>query len=219
MGDPSPQPAGRSPLDIVLMDMQMPVMDGLTATRAIRRLAGCADLPIVAMTANAMAGDRELCLRAGMNDHLAKPIDPGQLWAALRHWIKPLHAVAAAEPTLSAAEPVPAALPAAALPPIAGLDIALGLRQVMGRDALYRSLLRRFADGQRDFAGSLQAALERGDHPLADRLVHTFKGLCAQIGAIRCMPMPARWSARCASARPCRRWPGGWPRWLPTCSR
>jgi CheY-like chemotaxis protein len=73
--------------DIVLMDMQMPVMDGLTATRAIRALAGHERLPIVAMTANVMSGDREQCLAAGMNDHIAKPIDLRDLSATLLQWL------------------------------------------------------------------------------------------------------------------------------------
>lgn len=73
--------------DLILMDMQMPVMDGLEATRRLRA-QGCT-LPIVAMTANAMQSDRERCLEAGMNDHVAKPVEPAQLWAALRRWIQP----------------------------------------------------------------------------------------------------------------------------------
>jgi PAS domain S-box-containing protein len=81
--------------DIVLMDMQMPVMDGVTATIAIRKLPQFADLPIVAMTANAMDQDRERCAAAGMNDHVAKPIDPDELWAALLKWIKPKNNIGA----------------------------------------------------------------------------------------------------------------------------
>jgi CheY-like chemotaxis protein len=71
------------------MDMQMPVMDGIAATEAIRGMSGYEGLPIVAMTANAMAQDQQRCLDAGMNDYVAKPIDPDELWAALRRWIKP----------------------------------------------------------------------------------------------------------------------------------
>ena len=75
--------------DLVLMDMQMPVMDRLAATRAIRQMEGLAGLPIVAMTANAMKSDRDRCMDAGMNDFLVKPINPDELWARLRHWIRP----------------------------------------------------------------------------------------------------------------------------------
>ncbi|MYZ53820.1 response regulator, partial [Malikia spinosa] len=75
--------------DVVLMDMQMPVMDGLTATREIRKLSALNDLPILAMTANAMAGDRERCLEAGMQDHIAKPVDPNDLAVKLLKWVRP----------------------------------------------------------------------------------------------------------------------------------
>ena len=79
----------QQPVDLVLMDMQMPVMDGLEATRAIRAQPGLRHLPVIAMTANAMAADRELCLAAGMNDHLAKPVNPDDLWRVLARWLKP----------------------------------------------------------------------------------------------------------------------------------
>ncbi len=75
--------------DLVLMDMQMPVMDGIEATKLIRSDTRFAHLPIVAMTANAMSGDRDACLEAGMDDHVAKPIDPVELFEALQRWIAP----------------------------------------------------------------------------------------------------------------------------------
>ncbi len=166
--------------DVVLMDMQMPVMDGLTATRAIRALPNRVGLPIIAMTANAMAGDRERCLAAGMNDHIAKPINPQKLLNKLRQWVT----------LLPTNRDVPdASAPAAvnsvtvALAGIAGLNVALGLRQVMGREALYRNLLARFVSSQADAPVRLAAAIAAADWITAERIAHTLKGTAAQIGA------------------------------------
>ena len=170
------------PYAVVLMDMQMPVMDGLTATREIRKLPRHAQLPIVAMTANAMAGDRDRCIEAGMNDHVAKPIDPEQLWSTLARWIKPQDAQAVAEPARKPAtqsQDVPCALA-----PIAGLDMSAGLHRALGREVLYVSLLRKFVLGQREFSARLATALAQPDWQDAERLAHTLKGLSAQIGAI-----------------------------------
>ena len=161
--------------DLILMDVQMPVMDGLTATREIRRLPACGAVPIIAMTANAMAGDRERCLAAGMNDHVAKPIDPETLWATLMRWI-----------ALPAAEPVPSPESSGAegaLKAIRGLDVVAGLHNALGREGFYLSLLDKFVGSERDFGERLSSALDAEDWKTATRLAHTLKGAAAQIGA------------------------------------
>jgi two-component system, sensor histidine kinase and response regulator len=164
--------------DIVLMDMHMPVMDGVSATREIRRQDALADLPILAMTANAMDGDRQRCLDAGMNDHVTKPIEPEHLWAALLKW------------TTRRARPAPAATGPASveivLPEeIAGLDVAAALRRLMGKKALYVSMLRRFVAGQRTTVADVRAALDAGETATAERVVHTTRGVAGSIGAAR----------------------------------
>ena len=165
--------------DLVLMDMQMPVLDGVSATREIRQWPGCAALPIVAMTANAMQQDKERCLAAGMNDFITKPIEPDELWATLQRWIKPPLAGVQA----GAASP-PVALSDADLPgDIAGLDVAAGLRRARGKPTLYLSFLRRFVANQTPVAEAIRAALDRDDWATAERLAHTAKGVAGAIGA------------------------------------
>ena len=178
----------RQPYDIVLMDMQMPVMDGLSATREIRKLPGRQALPILAMTANAMDIDRKRCLEAGMNDHIAKPIEPEQLLDRLRRWIRPAPrpaADAAPGQTGAAAAAVAGADAACwqALAQVDGLDSRLGLRQVAGREALYLGLLARFVASQVDAPDRLTQAIARSDWELAERTAHTVKGVAAQVGA------------------------------------
>ncbi len=163
---------------LVLMDMQMPVMDGLTATWEIRRDPRFEDLPVVAMTANAMQGDRDRCIAAGMNDHVAKPIEPEKLWQALLQWIKPLQLPPLAAPVQPQASPE-ADLPAG----IEGLDVILGLDRVLGKKPLYLSMLRRFAAGQKTVVDKISKALENDDGETAERLAHTLKSLCGTLGA------------------------------------
>ena len=166
--------------DVVLMDMQMPVMDGLTATRVIRQTSKLKDLPIIAMTANAMAGDREKCLEAGMNDHLTKPIDPDKLFEALQHWI-PARTAAnpAAAPALTAQKS-----PADSTPlEIPGIDTQSALKRTGGNQERYVSLLRRFTDSQVGAVGEIRAALKAQDFATAQRTAHSLKGAAANLGA------------------------------------
>jgi two-component system, sensor histidine kinase and response regulator len=163
---------------LVLMDMQMPVMDGLTATRKIRDNPRWADLPVLAMTANAMSSDREQCLAAGMNAHLAKPIDPDELFAMLLKWLPASVGEVAALPAVHA----PAQLEAG-FPPIVGVDVQGGLRRVLNKRAAYESMLRRFIQGQADAAQQTRRLLAEGRHEDALRALHTLKGTAATIGA------------------------------------
>ena len=170
--------------DLVLMDMQMPVMDGITATKAIRSNPRFASLPIIAMTANAMDRDREMCLAAGMNDHLAKPIDPDKLFAALLQWIRPLAASAAASGPAASAS-VTISLPSAPSDDliIPGIDVATALKRTGGNRKRYESLLQRFADSQSHVLGDIRVALAANDSPTAQRIAHSLKGASANLGA------------------------------------
>jgi PAS domain S-box-containing protein len=171
--------------DLVLMDMQMPVMDGIAATIEIRKQARFDSLPIVAMTANVMAAERQKCLDAGMNDHVAKPIDPAALFSALARWLTP-RMDAAPEPPRRA---VTAADLADDFDPtginIDGLDVKLGLSRVLGKRRLYSDLLLKFARDQTKAPQLLQEALDGRDLATAQRLAHTAKGLAGNIGATR----------------------------------
>ncbi len=171
--------------DMVLMDMQMPVMDGMTATTEIRKEARFKDLPVVAMTANAMKGDRERCLAVGMNDHVAKPIEPEKLWKVLLKLIQPRHLSAAGLPLQIVQEVQDVELPSH----IEGLDMVVGLHRVLGKKPLYLSMLRRFVAGQKTIVADIALALEGNERETAERLAHTLKGVCGNIGATGLQPL------------------------------
>jgi two-component system sensor histidine kinase/response regulator len=168
--------------DIVLMDVQMPEMDGIEATVAIRKDSHYQNLPIVAMTASVLQGDRDKCIEAGMNDYVAKPIEPDKLWEALLKWIKPNLREGQSPKTFSSVtseknENIDISLD------IEGLNTSEGLRRVLGKKSLYLSMLRKFAVGQKNFVEQMNQALEAEDKTLAERLAHTLKGVAGNIGA------------------------------------
>jgi HPt (histidine-containing phosphotransfer) domain-containing protein len=161
------------------MDLQMPEVDGLTATGMLRANPRFRDLPILAMTAHALVEERERCFKAGMNDHVTKPIDPDTLFAVLEKWAKPQQAQA----------PVRGKSPGEAgnaaelvIPMIDGVDVAGGLKRVAGNKKLFRSLLEQFVTKQANSAAAIAQTLEQRDLEGAERLAHTVKGVAGNLG-------------------------------------
>ncbi|QSX31754.1 PAS domain S-box protein [Shewanella cyperi] len=167
---------GQQHFDLVLMDCQMPVMDGYQATAALRKLPGLDNLPVIAMTANAMAGDREMCLRAGMNDHIPKPIEVGLLYRTLLRYLgdgsEPVPGVMEMEtPTLTS------------WPEHAELDIDRGLQLVQHSERLYRRIFERFIESQADVGARIRTAMAAEKQEEAVRLAHTLKGLAGNLSS------------------------------------
>jgi len=166
--------------DVVLMDVQMPEMDGYQATTRIRADPRLAGLPIIAMTAHATVEERQRCLAMGMNGHVSKPIDPAVLFETIARWYRPRpeagRAGAAAPAAASAAAPGP-------LPPIVGLRIAEALPRVGGNRSLYLRLLRRFVAEEASAPERLAACLAAGDTAAAGRLLHALRGVAGNLGA------------------------------------
>jgi two-component system sensor histidine kinase/response regulator len=158
--------------DMVLMDVQMPEMDGLAATAAIRDDVRFTRLPIVAMTAHALAEERERCLAAGMNDHIAKPIDASMLFATIAHWGKAGGGDAA---------PAPVTAKPLKLSPM-DYDLEDGLRRVGGNTKLFRRLLTRFLEGYGDAADRIVEAIRAGDMETVKLLSHNVRGIAANLG-------------------------------------
>ena len=167
--------------DMVLMDLQMPEMDGYEATRMIRCDGRFAALPIIAMTAHALDEERLKVIEAGMNDHIAKPVNSRQMFATIGRYIKRQPLV---NPLLQpAAENLGGWDGAAGIPDIPGLDVKDSLQRMDGDKNLYLSLLRLFVDTRAGSAAAIENALENKEWALAERLAHTSKGVAGNIGA------------------------------------
>jgi PAS domain S-box-containing protein len=165
------------PFDVVFMDLQMPEMDGFTATKLIRAEPPLQNLPIIAMTAHALVEERQRCMEAGMNDHVSKPIDPDALFATLMRWARPR-----CGQTIQAESRSADGIDEVILAELEGVDIGGGLKRVAGNVLLYRDLLAQFAAKQCDAGSQISAAIESGDHELAERIAHTVKGVAGNIG-------------------------------------
>ncbi len=167
---------GRGPYDLVLMDLQMPEMDGFQATKRIRSESRFNDLPILAMTAHAMAEERERCLNSGMQGHITKPIDPDTLYQTLKAY----HTPGRVSSGPAVHKPVQQA---GAIPQIEGVDTEAGLKRVAGNVNLYRTLLGRFVEQQADAADAIRLGMA-DDLPTAERRAHTVKGVAGNLGAL-----------------------------------
>ena len=177
----------RNVYDLILMDVQMPVMDGLQATEEIRRIPDRASVPILAMTANAFEEDRRVCLRAGMNDYVSKPVEPEKLYGALVRWLPPRPGPASGlgvtlRPRPRAVPPRNTETPPA-LAAIKGLDAASGLRTLRGDGAFYMRLLEQFAATHGNDASLMSLQAAAGDRDAVRRTAHALKGVAGNLGA------------------------------------
>jgi signal transduction histidine kinase/FixJ family two-component response regulator/HPt (histidine-containing phosphotransfer) domain-containing protein/HAMP domain-containing protein len=172
----------RERYDLVFMDMQMPVLDGLEATRQLRQQSGLSTLPVIAMTANARKSDHEACLAAGMNDFVSKPFEPQTLYAILQRWLpdKPIRQGRAVTPQVL---PLPVRSLTEVDLNLQGVNVMEGLRRVLGKHSMYVELLHRYLASQTPLSAQLRAALTSGELEKAQLLTHSCKGISATIGA------------------------------------
>ena len=170
-----------SKYSLVFMDLQMPIMDGYAAVKEIRKLSQYNDVPIVAMTADAMAGVKEKCLEFGMNDMVTKPIDPDEMFGVMIEWIKPKEArrqktEVRRKKTVNQVKDIE-------LPNIVGLNIESALGRMNNKKKLYLTILEKFYTNNQNFITEIKAILKKDDYDTADRLIHTLKGVSGNIGA------------------------------------
>lgn len=161
--------------EAVLMDLQMPEMDGHEATSFIRTTLKNSTLPIIAMTAHALESERENCLNAGMNDYVSKPVDPDRLLAVLARWIKPRPGPPVETPRATVSKDLPEPLP--------GIDIEDAIKRLRGNRKLFAKLLQDFGQNYAGVVGQIREALANEDMALAQRTVHTLKGMAGNLSA------------------------------------
>nr|WP_321403537.1 response regulator [uncultured Desulfobacter sp.] len=178
------QAALKKTYDLILMDIQMPVMGGMEATKKIREIKPAETLPIIAMTAHAMSGDREKSLRAGMQEHVTKPINPPELFKALVQWIKPgdrkrpdvpVSTPPDTQAAINGAQELPQSLP--------GIDMAQGLGRINNNKKLYKNLLLKVKRDYADAADQLSSLIKDNAIAEARRLAHSIKGVAGNLGA------------------------------------
>ncbi|MEN8613891.1 response regulator [Dehalogenimonas sp. THU2] len=172
--------------DIVLMDMQMPVMDGITATREIRNNPKFKDLPIIAMTANVMQSDIDRCYECGMNDHIAKPIDTSDLMSKLIQWVGSVDykCPITINPAIQFPKETDQVSQATReIPVVCGLDTQGALDRMMGNKSLYLKMLNKYIESQADVVSNIRTSLDAKDFETAERIAHTAKGVSGNIGA------------------------------------
>jgi CheY-like chemotaxis protein len=191
--------------DGVMMDCQMPVMDGYTATREIRKNPDFQHIPVIAMTANAMTDDREKVLEAGMCDHIAKPLDVGEMFTTMAKWIQP---TMAPDALLNASKSV-AILTGSSRGagifgdmPLPGIDTRFGLATALNKESLYRRFLLKFRDRQGNFADLFAKARAGSDITAAQRCVHTLRSTAATVGAKRVQEAAERLEQACRQQAP-----------------
>jgi CheY-like chemotaxis protein len=219
----------QGPFDGVLMDCQMPVMDGYTATREIRQQERFQNLPIIAMTANAMAGDREKVLAAGMWDHIAKPLNVQAMFSTMARWIKPgatpppqnppptdgpavgdvddINSIAnnaheSSENDQFSLKSDAQQVPADPFAVLVNIDVKAGLATTMDNPRLYARLLHKFKDSQARFASQFEQALSEADTTAPARAAHTLNGTAGNIGAKRVQAAAAALEQACLTGEP-----------------
>jgi CheY-like chemotaxis protein len=182
----------RSRFDLVLMDIQMPVLDGFEATRRLRQELDLKDLPVIAMTAHAMSGDRDKCLRAGMNDYLSKPIGREELFTVLRRYLRVRKPVAPERLD----GPPPAVMAVAERLP--ELDVREGVARIGGAWDLYLEILESYCDAHRDFEARFSQMTARGDFTAARTAAHALKGAAGNVSAVRLFAVADELEQACA---------------------